>query len=338
MKNFFVSLILFFCCSFFPLFSAEIIEIIHSNLKLVLYPDSMSFSLYQLSDIGKGRYTALFEDRNASATSWFSVQADSKVFKLSRRHGKLGVLEQTSDGARFIFDLTDDFQAVQSFSFVESKDSTVNSLLKIETSIENTSGKAARFALKAFIDTVLGETLGVHFTTDVQNRISSETRIKPKENIDSILVSQNKEASLMLLLKGFGVTVPSAVYVANWDRLNTLSWTHEFLAGRSFNSLYAINDSAVLMQWPSTELSPGDIIVYTALLGSYSDYWVSSEKNIKSTVVSVLKNNQKSQQQVIIEKLLERIAEIEMNPEFISEDELVQLNNALEVLLNQSSQ
>lgn len=333
-----VLLVLFFYCVYAPLFSEKNLEITHSNLKLVLYPDNMSFSLYQLSDIGKGRYTALFEDRNASATSWFSVQVGSKVFKLTRRHGKAGLLEKTPEGARFIFDLTDDFQAIQSFSFVESKNFAGHSLLKIDTSIENTSGKINNFALKSFIDTILGETQGVHFSSDIQKRFSAETCIFPQESIDSILVSQNKEASLMMLMKGFGVTVPSAVYMANWDRMNTLSWTHEFLAGRSFNSLYAINDSAVVIQWPSTELSPGDSVIYTALLGSYSDSWISSEEKDVLGAQVVPLNNQKTKQQVIIEKLLERIAEIEMNPEATSEAELVQLNNALDVLLNQSIQ
>lgn len=348
MNKRFVLFLFFFYCTLISLISAEQrgakepLEIIHSNLKLILYPESMSFSLYQLSDVGKGRYTALFEDRNASATSWFSVQSGSKVFKLTRRHGKSGILEQTDGGARFIFDLTDDFQAIQSFSFIDSKDSDSRSLLKIETSIENTSGKPSQFALKAFIDTFLGENQGVHFSTNIKDRISTETMLTPYESMDSVLISKNREASLMILLKGSNVSVPSSVYVANWDRLNTLSWTHEYHAGRSFNSLYAINDSAVVIQWPSIELSEGNIVVYTALLGTYSDYWISFEKkgtitNASPIIQSAQLTKQKSKQQLLIEKLLERIREIELNPDVATEEELLQLNNALDVLLNQGS-
>ena len=97
-------------------FAVAPFEMTRGDLKLVLYPDSGSFSLYKLSDIGKNRYDPLFEDRDASATSWFSVSVNGRVFKLAPRMGKPVAFAETKDGAKFIFTLNDDFQVEQEFS------------------------------------------------------------------------------------------------------------------------------------------------------------------------------------------------------------------------------
>lgn len=238
------------------LFAAPL-EIARGNLKLILYPDTGSFCLYHLSDIGKNRYEPLFEDRNSAATSWFSVLSNGRVFRLSSRIGHPVVLEPTDTGARFIFTLTDDFQVEQAFSFVESSDKTLPVELKIETRIENTSGKDGVFALKALVDTTLGESEGIHFVTNMRNRISAETRFERNVDPDSVIVSKNKAQSLMFLLSGDDVSPPECLYVQNWDRLNTRTWKPDFLEGRSFNTLYAINDSALLFVWPEKTLVTG---------------------------------------------------------------------------------
>lgn len=315
------------------LFAAPL-EIARGNLKLILYPDTGSFCLYQLSDIGKNRYEPLFEDRNSAATSWFSVLSNGRVFRLSSRIGHPVVLEPTDTGARFIFTLTDDFQVEQAFSFVESSDKTLPVELKIETRIENTSGKDGVFALKALVDTTLGESEGIHFVTNMRNRISAETRFERNVDPDSVIVSKNKAQSLMFLLSGDDVSPPECLYVQNWDRLNTRTWKPDFLEGRSFNTLYAINDSALLFVWPEKTLVTGKKMVVTMVLGPYAPALVPAPK-IGALTESISVDASIAEKNAMIERILARIAEVEKNPSGASDDELRQLNVTLDTLLKQ---
>lgn len=305
------------------------IELAGGKLKLVLYPDTGSFSLLQLSDVGKNRYEPLFEDRNSSTTSWFSVLVNGRIFKLERKIGKPIVAEKILDGARFVFTLTDDFQVEQSFSFVNDTVTGTPYAVRVKTRVENTSGKTGVFALKAVIDTMLGESEGIHFFTNIQKRISAETRIAFPQDRDSLIVSQNKALSCMFLLQNNLVTQAESVYVSNWDRLNTLTWTPEFIEGRSFNTLYSVNDSALLFIWPEKTLTANEKLEVNMIIGSYTPEFAGS------STASNIAEPASSSKQMLVQQLLARIAEIEKKPDSASDEELRKLNEALDLMLKQ---
>lgn len=314
------------------------VDISGGNLKLTLYPDTGSFSLLQLSEIGKNRYEPLFEDRNFSTTSWFSVLANGRIFKLAKKLGKPLIAEQTTKGARFVFTLTDDFQVTQEFSFIVILPGITPNALQIRTVIENTSGKVGTFALKALVDTMLGESEGIHFFTDVQKRISAETKIVPQSDSDSIIISRNKNLSCMFLLKGYGITSPDTVYISNWDRLNTMTWTPEFVEGRSYNTVYSVYDSALLYLWPEHIVEANEKVTYTMVIGPYIANTVDSV-SVKTATnednTALLPNQNNASKQLLIQQLLDRIDQIEKKPSIASDDELVKLNKALDAMLQE---
>ena len=311
------------------LFAAPI-ELSGGNLKLVLYPETGSFSLFELSDIGKNRYEPLFEDRNFSTSSWFSVQMNGKIFKLTQKAGKQIVAEQTSLGARFVFTLTDDFQVEQEFSFTNDSATGTPNAMRISTRIENTSGKPASFALKALLDTNLGEDEGVHFSTNDRKRISAETRISPSRDPDSLILSRNKNSVFVFYLKGPQVSRPEAVFISNWDRLNTLTWLPEFIEGRSFNTVYSVNDSALLSLWPEKLLKANEKLEVVMTIGTS----LSSPQDAQSVVSSTITRDPDSSK-MLIQQLLDRIAVIEANPNTASDEELRKLNEALDIMLKE---
>ncbi len=315
-----------------PLAFSAPLEIEKGDLKLILYPNTGTFNLYQLSEVGKNRYEPLFEDRSNSSTSWFSVSIGKRIFKLEPKAGKPVVCVQNDNGASFVYTLNDDFQVIQNFSFLLDASSGSPYAIKIETAIENTSGKVAPFALKSLIDTNLGESEGIHFFTDLRNRISSEMRFDPTVDRDSIVVSRNKKLSLMFDLYRNGASKPSFVYASNWNRLNTLTWQPEFVEGRSFNTMYTINDSALLFVWPEKELEPNETYTASMIFGPYAKERtkVSAQPPLEITVKAVTDDSSKNG---MIERLLERIAQIEANPDSASDEELKQLNDTLDVLL-----
>lgn len=340
MKKFFALILL--AALITPLFSSQPIEVSFRNLKLVVHPDSGSFSLHQLSDVGKGRYRALIEDRNASATSWFSVQLDNKVFKLARKSGRSIEAERTDAGVRVVFTPTDDFQAIQIFTFIPAPGRVDSAFLKIETIIENTSGKTQTIALKALFDTLLGEASGIHFSTPVKKRISAETRINPALSRDAYISSRSEDASLEIFLDDSSASRPEEVYLANWDRLNTLTWKPDYLEGRSFNSIYSINDSAILFVWPASEIRANKTYENVMILGTDASVIIDAGSTSLAAPNSTtpvgtglsepipLTENERLRQ---IREILTRIDELQRNPASTTDAELQALNQSLDVLL-----
>ncbi len=326
-----------FCALFLgTLLFAAPLELAGGSLKLVLYPDTGTFSLFRLSEIGKNRYEPLFEDNNFSSTSWYSASMNGRIFRLSPKAGKPVVLETTTTGAKFILTLTDDFQAEQEFSFVNDTSSGLPYAVRVETRIENTSGKPASFALKAVFDTMLGESEGIHFFTDYQTRISTETRIASGLDPDGYIVSKNRDNSLMFIFAGAGATAPLSVTAANWERLNTLTWTPEFVIGRSFNTLYAVNDSALLFVWPEVRLEANKKMSVSVVMGPFSTKYVKEPVAVTSYEEKpMIGKRTLTSKQLLVQQLLTRIDEIQSDPASATDDELRTLNEVLDALLAQ---
>jgi hypothetical protein len=337
------SLLLLFLLSSVVLFASPV-ELVQGSLKLILYPDSGGFSLQRLSPVGKNRFEPLFDDRNSGATTFFSVQANGRVFKLAKKIGKPIAFEQNGLTARYVYTLTDDFQVTQDFSFADSGSGSAYGL-RIDTSIENTSGKTGTFALKALLDTSLGESQGIHFTTDARNRVSSEAAIDPANDTDAYIRSADEEQSLVIPLGPPIATKVEAAYIGNWDRLNTLSWKPESIPGRSFNTVYSINDSAVLLVWPGEELEANGSLSVSIVLGPDSSEFLAAIRPHSASVIaqkpstassSALQNTAaEAERNGKISEILERIEAIQKNPDSATDRELEELNATLDALLNQ---
>lgn len=322
-------LALFFVLFQMSLFSSPL-EIFSGRFKLVLYPDSGSFSLQYLSDTGKNRYESLFDDRNNSANTFFSVLCDGRVFKLSRKAGRPLVAEVTESGARFVFSPSDDFEVKQYFSFVTDASGLGQDFLRIETILENISGKPRAYALKALFDTNLGEGEGIHFTTNVRNRISSELSIDFNRDKDSILISSGKNRNLVIPFLFQGVTKPDQLIIANWTRLNTLAWLPSVVEGRTFNTVYSVNDSAVLLVWPTRILESGQTMKVNMILSA-------SIPALLQTAGGTSPDSAASAEEYrlrLIDQIIQRISEMERNTDAIDPEEIKNLNEILDQLLS----
>lgn len=319
----FVLLILLALPGYMQSSNNQTMELISGRYKLVLYNDTGSFTLYWLSQTGKNRYEPLFDERNGSATSWFSVLSNEKIFKLAQRPGRPVKASLTEEGARFTFMPTDDFEVKQHFSFVPATPSGEGDYLLISTVLENTSGKPGTFAVKALLDTYLGEDTGIHFYSDARNRVSSETGIQFSRDKDTFIVSGSVDNKLIIPLLFGKVTKPELVVLSNWSRLNTLSWIPPIEEGRTFNTVFSVNDSAALLIWPEQRLEAGQRLQVNLVLSAF----VPGKTKVAEAGES---DSQK------IERILARITEIEANPDSADDAELNALNEMLDQLLESS--
>ena len=245
-KRYFTILLLGLTTFFLHAKSLPDYELLKDNLKLVVFRKTGNFCLYNLSIRGKGKYTPLYDDRSLGRTNKFYVYKDNKVYELKKRVGKPVTIEADGDSIKIVYDFDDSFYVTQKLSFTEQTYGTGGPLLKIETIVENTSGSTAEFALKALFDTKLGEDRKIPLYTDLRTGIFRETVLEPKFEKDSAIISANSDLACLFLLNHSEAKMPETIYVANWERLQSIKWLPKAVQGRLFSTQYSHNDSALL--------------------------------------------------------------------------------------------
>ncbi|MGP1437455.1 MAG: hypothetical protein ACTTKH_00110 [Treponema sp.] len=334
-----------FFCLYFLIFlisvsANNVIELNEGNLKLKAFERTGSFCLYQLSTNGKNNYVPLYDDVAYGHTNKFSVFLDGKIYKLERKLGRPLSIEKVNNTCLITFNIKDKLHIVQRLSFVPDEyGNTAGPLLKIQTTIENTQSKDSNVGLRVIFDTLLGEhNKKAPLATDLRDGIRAETSFNPKMDRDSVIISSNSESACMFFFK-HGVDSPQGVYIANWERLNTRKWIPNIVDGRSFNSKYLHDDSACLFVWPTKKLKPTEIMIITTTIG-YHDFIRSSKGyNIQSDlsedevlpkkVVEPTENMTEEQKKNYdyIQELLNRIHEVEENPDVIPDDVIEELTD-----------
>ena len=249
-------------------------DIAAGNLKATLHRETGTFMLYKLRDTGKDRYDPLLDTRNYGAGTCFSVSVNGRTYVLEKKAFRRVGFEASDDGneAVFIFTHSDDFDVRQRFYIEEnSLFGTRTFALAIETAIENTSAEPLTVAWRALIDTTLGERSSLaqgHFTTESGKAINAETLILPLESAQRFLFSSNGKRTLAISLEGI-----ESAYVANWSRCDSslrasFDRSIDCVEGRGLSSVYAMNDSAVLLSWPKVTLQKGENTSVTLFLSA----------------------------------------------------------------------
>ena len=327
-KRYFTILLLGLTTFFLHAKSLPDYELLKDNLKLVVFRKTGNFCLYNLSLRGKGKYTPLYDDRSLGRTNKFYVYKDNKVYELKKRVGKPVTIEADGDSIKIVYDFDDSFYVTQKLSFTEQTYGTGSPLLKIETIIENTSGGTAEFALKALFDTKLGENRKVPLYTDLRTGIFRETVLEPKFEKDSAIISANSDLACLFLINHSEAKMPETIYVANWERLQSIKWLPKAVQGRLFSTQYSHNDSALLFVWPNEVLENNDSLKVTMFIGCY-DFLRKKNTSVKEEVSEKTNapvpqdkaappKNEKDYQ--YIQALLDKILEVESNPDMASDE------------------
>ncbi|WP_253692167.1 MULTISPECIES: hypothetical protein [unclassified Treponema] len=316
-------------------------ELTKGNLKLVVFRKTGNFCLYNLSLRGKNKYIPLYDDRSLGRTNKFYVYKDNRVYELKKRIGKPVKIEADETSINISYEFTDSFYVTQKLSFTEKNYGTGGSLLKIETVIENTSGVNAEFALKALFDTNLGETRRIPLYTDLRTGIFREAVLEPKLERDSAIISANSDLACLFLINHSEAKIPQSIYIANWERLQSRKWLPKSVSGRLFSTKYFHNDSALLFVWPKEVLEAGEKSNVTMLIGCYDFLRKNNKENdtqeseVKTAdaepketeptppVSSEKMSPQEEKDYQYIQALLDKILEVESNPDMAS-DEYIQ--------------
>ena len=307
-------------------------ELVSGNLKLKVFRKTGNFCLYSLSPRGKSKYIPLYDDRSLGRDNKFYVLHNGKSYELKNRLSKPVTVTQTENAINLTYHFTDKFYVVQKLSFTDQSYGTSGSLLKIETVVENTSGERADMALKALFDTYLGENRRIPLYTDLRTGIFKETVLEPKLEKDSAVISANSEAACMFLIHHSEASLPENVYIANWDRLQSVKWIPSVVQGRSFSTKYFHNDSAMLFVWPQERFENKEKLSVTMFIGYFDHIKRHSPENRGKEEVPPAPENKKDYE--YIKALLDKIAEVEDSPDAVSDEYIDDLTKQADNAIN----
>ncbi|MGI5066584.1 hypothetical protein [Treponema putidum] len=340
-KKYFSILLLGMAALFLHAKSLPDYELLKNNLKLVVFRKTGNFCLYNLSQKGKDKYVPLYDDRSLGRTNKFYVYKDNKIYELKKRIGKPVKIEADENSISILYEFNDSFYVTQKLSFTEKDYGTGGHLLKIETIIENTSDSTSEFALKAIFDTNLGERRQTPLYTDLRTGLFRETVLEPKLERDSAVISANSDLACLFLINHSEAKIPQIIYAASWERLQSRKWLPNAVPGRLFSTRYSHNDSALLFVWPKEMVGNGEKMNVTMLIGCYDFLRKNAENNIQESQVKITdkennktpsanteKMNPKDEKDYqYIQTLLDKILEVESNPDIVTDEYIQDLIN-----------
>lgn len=314
--------------------------------------DSGAFSL---TYNGTGKVVDFFSPNDDYSSTYFTARINNIVYNLSRSSSAdISTFYHESGGAGIKYVLQGgETEVLLIFTFCPEFDGLSQSVIKVEVVVNNNSAEGQAVDLKAVFDTMLGESSGNHFSTQRTSLISNEVGFSSME-ADRWIKSTDGKSSVQFLLCGAGITVPQAVTLANKDILSGSAWFSSAKTGRSFNSVFSYNNSAVGLLWNTISVAPmtkSSICFYISCAVAGNQPADASFLGAETSASSLLNTDEVVYQDEYgvthtmgaltteqldpryIEDLLNRIRQLESNPENVDRNEILQLNAELDAIL-----
>lgn len=294
-----------------------------------------------------------FVEHNDFGSTFFSVLINDTIYQL--RRGSVSSMrlleEEGSLGLRY--NIRDKLNANVVFSFVPQFSGLDDGVVKVEVTLENISSETQSVALKGIFDTFLGENSGIHFVTPRFPYVSAEESFTDMIDLEWVR-SSNGNVSVQFLFDGNGISRPKMVALANKDLVIGDSWLPSIKSGRTFNSVFSYNNSAVCAIWDTMPLSPSTTSSITfyisfasrakipptaSFLGERESYYAlnvedefihADDSGVIYTIGDITDDMLNRR---YIDDLLKRIRKLEENPENIDRKELLWLNAELDSIL-----
>ncbi|MBO4857259.1 MAG: hypothetical protein J5527_01935 [Treponema sp.] len=223
-------------------------------------------------------------------TSGFYLKAGKKIIELNKDSSVRKSTWKTDDGAAVGYRIDGLADVIVYFdTFRSSEDFDVDSI-KVTVKVTNMSKKKDYFAVKALLDTILGETDRHHFYDCKNMPVKNEVSYRELED-NYWFLSKNSSGSLQIILAGGECTKTDLVALANYSTLATKNWEPDLLSYRAFDTVLSYNNSAVGITWPRHRLGADEqfteVFYISTALGdrepSGADFILGIESETEST-------------------------------------------------------
>ena len=236
-----------------PVFAADFRN---GNVLLKLDEKTGRFSLYLAGENTEEKPQALFFDQDPR-TSSLSVFIDDRSYKLGDSSSFRIRLGEDNENPSFIFESVF-LKVTEQFSFIGDNNSTDVNGIRIAITLENLTDRQMSSGARFLLDTYLGERVsGSSLFTNIR-AVSSEILLTKADN-DNYWIDRNSRYALNGSLFTGSPLDPDSVHIANWKRLNDVSWKASYQSGRNFNfPPYSTGDSAVCYYFDVRPLNSGE--------------------------------------------------------------------------------
>lgn len=241
-------------------FQAKTIENTVGNIKVLVKGTVGSFQLYSLDRDGTAFPVLAGHDEFTS--SFFSLRVGKKEYRLTDNIGIVIGARKDDTGAQLVYVVPDVARVHIKFECLKSCASQNQDVLKITSSVKNISKRAADFALKNVLDTILGEQSISHFSTAENVVVNTEMQFRRFDKAKWI-ISENKKTAMQILLYGADITPMEVVSLSNKDLLLLQNWIPSIIQSRTFDSVLSYNNSAVAINWEPEHLEQGQETSFT---------------------------------------------------------------------------
>ena len=332
----------------------------NGRVRVVLRGKTGSFNVYAIDE--KGKETAIFSAADDSSSTYFSVLVGKREYRLNRAASIDTEVRLLDDGAQIAYTLPQVFQTVVDFSTVASTVGGEDDIVKISVYTTNLAENRQTLAIKALLDTVLGENMPYHFVTAQKERIFGEKQFTSFSG-NRYFNSGNGKITAQFLVEGKTILSPQTVSFANRDDLTEGLWFPVIQDEKSFSNILAYSNSAMCINWPYFSVEAGETSNFTFYIAVATDEEEPKGLNFVDTIADSSQFTQavdgaKSELTVkkpdadfvlppitddkldpaYIQNLIDRINALNSDPKLVDRTEVRQLNAELDAILERIRQ
>jgi hypothetical protein len=233
--------------------SGSLLKCESGNIKLVLRGDFGTYGIYAVNR--NGSQMPVFVDYDNFLSTYFSIRAGKTEYRLNETSGVLSSVAQEGSGGRLLYTIPKTADVSAAFAFMKTSADRDDDMLKVTVTITNREPRTDTFALKGIFDTVLGEKTDIHFSTALTKSVKSEVQYRSMSG-EKWILSQGSGCGVQLLLYGGDITPPAFVTLGNKDIMSLPLWVPAAGSARSFDNVMSYNNSAVSVNWDTTDIKP----------------------------------------------------------------------------------
>jgi hypothetical protein len=264
-----VSIVAILALAFAYALPATALEAKEGLFKIVANEANGRVSFFRLVDIAKGRYEPFLFDQDAR-TTFVTLSMDGRQAKLGDASEYRISVSRTDTGVILEF-RSSSCVVREALDFAKSEGAALADGVRVTFELENVSERDSLMGIRFLADTFLAEKSGLHFATDKNQRIQSETALTP-ESGETWLSTPGERASLMIQFAGVGFDRPDRIILANWKRLADVPWGFDVNPQRNFSLVpYSINDSAAALFWEPVSVPRGGVRRLSFALGEFNE-------------------------------------------------------------------
>lgn len=241
-----------------------------------LYSNSKLGSFVISAENSEGKKINLLSDILDGASNFFVLKAGNSVYRLGEYSKVKTSSKKEENGICITYEISKVAIVNVKMEFVSSLNEFGKNLsnqeilelndadmVKISVEVQNTGRKTSKMALKAVLDTILGESNRYHFYTYDNKPVLTE-QIYRKFDENPYFVSKNSLASMQFIFYGGDITEPESVSLAGFSTLDSTKWEPYVNQSRTFDSLLSYNNSGIAITWPGvkTEVNKSFKVVF----------------------------------------------------------------------------